>query len=158
MRDAQFAGKGNLAAAAQAEQEALEELVRLRGEAVRPTLQAAAVDDNTARDVLEARLVHEPEPAGFGTLLAHAEPAATNSAATRRGPAKQRRARPSRADDKAARQRLRDAEEVLKASAAEERQARRRWDETQRDLEKAQAAVERARREVDRLHARKNPT
>lgn len=76
LRDAQVAGKGDLATAAEAEQEGLEKLVSLSGETVRPTLQAAAVDDNTARDLLEARLVRErePEPAGFGTLLAHAHP------------------------------------------------------------------------------------
>jgi hypothetical protein len=38
LRDAQVAGKGDLAAAAQAEREALEKLVSLGGEAVRPTL------------------------------------------------------------------------------------------------------------------------
>src|SRR6266567_4877145 len=79
LRDAQVAGKGDLAAAAQAEREELEKLVRLGGETVRLTLQAAAVDDNTARDLLEARLVREPEPAGFGTLLAHSEPKAVKA-------------------------------------------------------------------------------
>jgi len=152
LRDAQFAGKGDLAAAARAEREALEGLVRLGGESVRQTLQAAAVDDNTAREVLEARLVREPEPAGFGTLLAHAEPAAT--AAAPRGAARQRKAKPPRRDDEAARKRLQEAEQALSAAATEERQAQRRWTQTQGDLEKAQAAVEKAQHELDRLRAR----
>src|SRR5262249_27817993 len=72
LRDAQFAGKGDLAAAAKAERAALDELVALADESVRPALEAAAVDDDVARALLAARLVREPEPAGFGTLLAHA--------------------------------------------------------------------------------------
>jgi hypothetical protein len=154
LRNAQFAGKGDLAAATQAERDALERLVSLGGEAVRPTLQAAAVDEKTAREVLEARLVREPEPAGFGTMLAHAEPAPTSSAATRGGTARHRKAEPARPDDSAARKRLQEAEQALKAAAAEERQARRRWEQTQGELEKAQAAVGKARAELDRLRAR----
>jgi hypothetical protein len=172
LRDAQVAGKGNLAAAAQAEREELEKLVSLGGEAVRPTLQAAAVDDNTARELLEARLVREPEPAGFGTLLAHAPPATTNSIsspqtdrsasanrsaskppATKAAPRRQREAKAVRPDDGAARRRLRDAKRKLTAAAADERQARRRWTQAQRELEKAQASVEKAQTELDRLHA-----
>src|SRR5205814_165179 len=60
LRDAQVAGKGDLGAAAQAERAALDELVGLGGEPVRPALEAAAVDDDIARDLLAARLVHEP--------------------------------------------------------------------------------------------------
>jgi hypothetical protein len=153
LRDAQFAGKGDLAEAARSERAALGRLVSLGGEAVRPTLQAAAVDDNTAREVLEARLVREPDPAGFGSLLAHAEPTAT-TAADRLGKAKPRAAKPSQPDDRAARKRMHERERVLAAAEAEERQARQRWEQTQRELEKAQAAVEKARRELDRLHAR----
>jgi len=41
LRDAQLAGEGDLAGAAQAEREELEKLVSPGGEAVRPTLQAA---------------------------------------------------------------------------------------------------------------------
>lgn len=67
LRDAQVAGKGDLAAAAQAERTALDELVAVGGESVRATLEAAAVDDEIARDLLAAQLVREPEPAGFGT-------------------------------------------------------------------------------------------
>jgi hypothetical protein len=149
LRDAQFAGKGDLDAATQAEREALEKLVDLGGEAVRATFQAAAVDDNTADEALQARLVREPEPAGFGTLLAHAEPAARVPA--RRGQAKQPHTK--KPDDKAARKQLQTAEQVLAAAAEEERQAQRHWTHAQRDLEKAQAAVEKARRDVDRLRS-----
>jgi DNA-binding phage protein len=137
LRDAQFAGKGDIAQAAGAQREALEKLVSLGGEPVRATLQAAAADDNTARDLLAARLVREPEPVGFGTLLAHAEPA----------PAKLRAPAPAKPDDSAARAQLQEAKKALGTAEAEERQARR-------NLEKAQAAVEKAQRELDRLHGR----
>jgi hypothetical protein len=169
LRDAQLAGKGDLAAAAQAEREELEKLVRLGGEAVRPTLEAAAVDDNTARDLLEARLVREPEPAGFGTLLAHAgnrtsrpqpenragaKQSASKPPATRVRSTRRREAKLARPADGAARRRLQETKQMLTTAAAEERQARRRWTQAQRELEKAQASVERAQTELDRLHAR----
>ena len=147
LRDAQFAGKGDLTAATRSERAALEELVGLGGESVRSTLQAAAVDDNTAREVLDGRLVREPEPAGFGTLLAHAEPAAAK-------PGKNRATKTLRRDDKAAGKRLQEAERVLTAAEAEERRARDRLTQTQRELERAQAAVEKARRELKRLQDR----
>ena len=72
LRDAQFSGKGDLAAATRQEHEALERLTRIGGETVRQTLLAAAVDDDAAQQLLEARLERELEPRGFGTLLAHA--------------------------------------------------------------------------------------
>lgn len=168
LRDAQVAGKGDLASAARAEREGLEELVALGGEAVRPTLQAAAVADEIADELLRARLVSEPEPAGFGTLLAYARPAAGKPTSGKAGtgdrrvtqaassesavarPARRRTVK-SRPDDSAARARLQEAKEMLNAAAAEERQARRRWTQTQRELEKAQAAAEKAQRDLDRL-------
>jgi len=169
LRDAQVAGKGDLASAAQGEREALDKLVALGGEAVRVTLQAAAVDDDVARDLRQARLERQPEPRGFGTLLAHAKPAAAKPSkakaaaakpavakrpAAKPAPAKRPLPRPRRPDDSAARAKLRDATKLLAAAASEERQARRRWDQGQRELEKAQAAVEKARRELNRLHGR----
>jgi hypothetical protein len=155
LRDAQVAGKGNIAAAALAEREALEKLVGLGGESVRATLQAAAVDDNTARELLAARLVREPEPAGFGTLLAHSEPKAAKASTPARAAAGKREAPASaRRDDSAARAQLLEAKTALGAAEAEERQAKRRWAQTQRDLEKAQAVVEKAQRGLDRLHGR----
>ena len=98
LRDAQFSGKGDLAASAKREQEELQRLTGSGGEVVRQTLLAAAVDDDAARQLLEARLEQEPEPRGFGTLLAHAPAAAASSRAgapvrTGRRP---RRPRPSR--------------------------------------------------------------
>jgi len=155
LRDAQFADKGDVASAASAQRDALEKLVGFGGEPVRATLQAAAVDDNTARDLLAGRLVREPEPAGFGTLLAHSEPkAAKASTATRAAPWKQAASAPAAPDDRAAQTQLREAKKALGAGEAEERQAKRRWAQTQRDLEKARAAVDRAQRELDRLHGR----
>lgn len=150
LRDAQFAGKGNIASATVAQREALEKLVSLGGESVRATLQAAAVDDNTARDLLAARLVREPEPAGFGTLLVHSEPEAakTSTAAKHGAPAS------ARPDDSAARTQLQEAKKALAAAETEERQAQRRWAETQQDLGRAQAAVEKAQRKLDRLRGR----
>ena len=154
LRDAQFAGKGSITAPAVSQREALEKLVSLGGESVRTTLQAAAVDDNTARDLLAARLVREPEPAGFGTLLAHSEPAVGASTATRAAPRRRGAPAPARPDDRAARARLQEAKKALGAAQAEERQAKRRWAQTQRDLESAQAALEKAQRKLDRLHDR----
>jgi len=155
LRDAQFAGKGDIASAAGAQRNALEKLVGLGGEPVRATLQAAAVDDNTARDLLAARLVREPEPAGFGTLLAHSErKAAKTSTAARAALPKRGASDPAAPDDRAARAKLREAKKALGAADAEERQAKRRWAQTQRDLEKARAAVDKAQRELDGLHGR----
>ena len=72
LRDAQFSGKGDLAAASDQEHEALERLTGIGGETVRQSLLAAAVDDDAAQQLLEARLERELEPRSFGTLLAHA--------------------------------------------------------------------------------------
>lgn len=175
LRDAQVAGKGDIAPAARAEREALEKLVRLGGEQVRATLQAAAVDDDTAHELLEARLVREPEPPGFGTLLAYATPpfanipaaktatakptartpvAANRSSARATQPPQRPAAPPPRPDDSAARARLHEAKKMLTAATEEERQARRRWTQTQRELDKARAAVAKAQRDLDRLHDR----
>ena len=149
LRDAQFAGKGDLDSSAQTERAALDELVALGDESVRPTLEAAAVDDDVARDLLAAQLVREPEPAGFGTLLAYAEPpkpgSGTKTTRSRKAPT---RARP---DESVARSRLQDARKILRAAEAEEQQARHRWTQAKREVEKAQAAVEKTQRDLDRL-------
>lgn len=154
LRDAQFAGKGDITSAARAQRDALEKLVGLGGEPVRATLQAAAVDDNTARDLLAAQLVREPEPAGFGTLLAHSESRAAKASTARAAPRKRGASAPAAPDDRAARAQLREAKKALGAAEAEERQAKRRWAQTQRDVEKARAAVDKAQRELDRVHGR----
>ena len=119
---------------------------------MRTTLEAAAVDDDVARDLLAARLVREPEPAGFGTLLAHAEPLQTKSR-TKTKPGGRRASRPARPDDGEARARVQEAKKFLRAVEAEEQQAQHRWKQTQRNVEKAQAAVETAQRELDRLRS-----
>jgi len=151
LRDAQFAGKGDLGAAARAERVALEELVDLGGESVRASLQAAAVDDDIARELRAARLVREPEPAGFGTLLAHAGPVKARPAAKSRS-GNGRTPGAAGQDDSAAQARLQEAKTVLRAAEGEERAAQQHWAQTQRNLEKAQAAVEKAQRTLDRLH------
>jgi len=150
LRDAQFAGRGDLDEAAKGERAALEELVALGGQSVRTTLEAAAVDDGIARDLRAARLVREPEPAGFGTLLAHAGPDTARSGAKAKSGSRRSRVA-ARPDQSAARARLQEAKKLLAAAEAEERQAQRRWSQTQRELEKARAAVEKAQRELDRL-------
>ena len=114
LRDAQLAGKGDLIAAAQAEREELEKLVRLGGEAVPPHARGGRGRRQTARALLEARLVREPEPAGFGTLLAHAgnntsrpqaenrasaKPAASKPPATKASSTRRREAKPARPAD-----------------------------------------------------------
>ena len=156
LRDAQFAGTGDLAAATGKEHEALERLTSIGGEAVRQTLLAAAVDDDAAQQLLEARLERELEPRGFGTLHAHAPSAAAKPAgatAPQPEPAPPERKKP-RPDDSAARARLQEAEAALSAAETEERGARHHWEVTESELEKARAAVERAQRALDRLHGR----
>jgi hypothetical protein len=149
LRDAQFSGEGDLAAASRREREALERLTGLGGEAVRQTLLAAAVDDEAAQQVLEARLERELEPRGFGTLLAHAPAARPKPASTE--PGRPAQGPPEKPDDRAARAKLDEAKSGLRAAEAEEQQARRHWERTERDLEQARADVEQAQRELDRL-------
>lgn len=162
LRDAQFSSTADLVAAREKEREALARLARIGGEAVRQSLLAAAVDDDAARQLLEARLARELEPRGFGTLLAYAPPAAPRSKEATTGkrakPASSPTAREKPAppqtrkpDDTAARARLREAKAALRVAEAEEHKARRHWDQTRRELERAQAAVERAERDLAAL-------
>jgi len=81
LRDAQVAGKGDVAAATKRERETLDRLLRLASGEVRQTLQAAAVDDEAAEELRRGRLERELEPRGFGTLLTHAKPAPANASA-----------------------------------------------------------------------------
>jgi hypothetical protein len=162
LRDAQVAGKGDVAAATKRERETLDRVVRLAEGDVRQTLQAAAVDDEAAEQLRRGRLERELEPRGFGTLLAHARPAGTKAKPQAAKPkaAKQKTAKPAakpeaakpKPDDRAARASLKQAEETLAAARSEERQARRRWEQTQGDLAGAEAAVEQAVAELARLH------
>ncbi len=146
LRDAQFAGRGDLAAATKRERQALDRLIRLAGGDVRQTLQAAAVDDEAAAELLRGRLERELEPRGFGTLLAHATP--------RRKKAEQerpKRAKPARPDDRFARTQLREAKEALAAAREHERRARGRWKQMQEGVDRAEADLAKAQRELDRL-------
>jgi hypothetical protein len=152
LRDAQFAGKGNLASATQRERDALSRLIQVGGDVVRQTLQAAAVDEEAARELLEGRLERELEPRGFGTLLAHAKPASAMRTTANPAAAKTIPPRTEKPDDRAARAKLREANEALAAAESEERQAKRRWAQTLRDLERARAAVEKAQHQLERLH------
>jgi DNA-binding phage protein len=140
LRDAQFAGKGDVAAATKLERETLDRLVDLASAEVRQTLQAAAVDDAAAEELRRGRLERELEPRGFGTLLSHAK----------RAPAKPKPAKP-KPDDRAARAKLQQAKDALTAARSEERQARRQWEEAQGIVARAEAAVEKAQRELESL-------
>ena len=128
LRDAQVAGKGDVAAATKRERETLDRLLRLASGEVRQTLQAAAVDDEAAEELRRGRLERELEPRGFGTLLSHARPAPAKP--------KPKPAKP-KPDDRAARVKLRQAQEKLSAARSE--------------LARAEAAVEQAQRQLDRV-------
>jgi hypothetical protein len=161
-RDAQLSGAADARDAVQRQRKALEALVRaardeLGGDAsetvttrIRQTLEAAAVDDDAAEAVRAGRLDKELEPAGFGTLAAHAPKASRGRRAVpkRETPAAAKRALAE------ARDRLREAEEEHRGALAEERQAHKRWQETQRDAEQAAERVETARAALDALRSR----
>jgi hypothetical protein len=138
LRDAQFAGKGDVARATKHERETLQRLLRLASVDVRQTLQAAAVDDAAAEELRRGRLERELEPRGFGTLLTHAKPAPAMPKPAKRKP-----------DDRAARAKLQQARDALTAARAEERQARRRLEEAQGNLARAESAFEAAQRELE---------
>jgi hypothetical protein len=156
-RDAQLGGGSGARDAVKQLRDALERLVRaardeLGGKAseavvarIRQSLEAAAVDDRAAEEIRQGRLTKELEPAGFGTLAAHARP----SAKTRQRPSEDAAAaRRALAD---ARGRLREAEDEHRAAAAEERQAHKRWQQARQDAEQAAERVEKIRRELEQL-------
>jgi hypothetical protein len=156
-RDAQLGGGPDAREAVKALRDALERLVgaardELGGKAseqvvarIRQTLEAAAVDDEAAGEIRRGRLDKEREPAGFGTLAAHAKPAKSRAAAPKQDAAAARKAL---AD---ARARLREAEDELRAATAEERQANKRWQQAQSDAEQAAERVEKIRGELEEL-------
>jgi hypothetical protein len=138
LRQAQLAGKGDLATATQHERDALSRLVRAGGEHVRQSLQAAAVDKEAAGRLLEARLQQELEPGGFGSLL-------TGAPRPRSQPRKQPKPPvPPKQNNRAARAKLREAREALTESRARERSAHKDWKRAEADVKKAEAAVARA--------------
>ena len=148
LRDAQFSGKGDLAAATKQEREELERLIGLGGELVRQTLLAAAADEDAARRLLEGRLERELEPVGFGTLLAYVRPAAARPGGATEAQAQTEKALPERKepkpDDSAARARLHDTKAAFSAAETTERDARGRWEAAQREFDRARAEVEKA--------------
>jgi hypothetical protein len=160
-RDAQLGGASAVEAreAVKAMRDALEQLVRAArdelgskaSEAVvtriRQSLEAAAVDDEAADELRRGRLAKELEPAGFGTLAAHAKPP---------GKWRKRLTQDAAAARKAlaeARERLREAEDEHRAAVAEERQAHKRWQQAQADAEQAAERVEKVRRELEELRS-----
>ena len=161
-RDAQLGGTADMREAIARQRSALETLVaaardELGGAAsetvtarIRQTLEAAAVDDSAADAVREGRLVKELEPAGFGTLAAHAKPGRAKGRAARRT-VSAAEVKKALAD---ARARLREAEEEHRAALAEERQAHRRWQQTRHDAEQAADRVEKARAALDAIRKR----
>lgn len=155
-REAQLGGRPDAREAILRQRQALEKLVRaardeLGGKVsdavagkIRQTLEAAAVDDRAAETVRRGRLEKELEPAGFGTLAAHAPP----------GRARPRPNQDAAAAKKAlaeARAQLREAEDELRAAQAEERQAHRRWQQAQSDTQEAAKRVEKIRAELEAL-------
>jgi hypothetical protein len=159
-REAQLGGKPEAREAVKHQRDALEKLVRaaraeLGGKAseavagkIRQTLEAAAVDDQAAEDVRKGRLQKELEPAGFGTLAAHAP----SPAKARPGPAKNAAAAKQALAE--ARARLREAEDELRAAQAEERQAHKRWQQAQGDAEDAATRVDKIRAELEQLRGK----
>jgi hypothetical protein len=154
LRDAQFAGKGDLQEATKDEREALERLTRAGGEPVRQSLLAAAVDEQAARELLAGRLEHQLDPRGFGTLLAHVRPAEARPTAAPTSNARPTTPAHTKPDDRAARAKLQNAKAALTTAHANERQAQRQLARTQREVEKAQAALNKAQHDLDSLHDR----
>jgi hypothetical protein len=158
-RDAQLGGRGDAREAIRRQRDALEGLVRgareeLRGDVsdqvagrIRQTLEAAAVDDEAAEQLRHGRLVKELEPAGFGTLAAHAKP----SSAKQRPKVDSAKARRALQE---ARARLREAEDEHRAALAEERQAHKRWQQAHGDAEQAAERVEQARQKLESMRPR----
>lgn len=161
-RDLQLGGASAVEAreAVKSMRNALDRLVAAAGEAlggkpteavmarIRQTLEAAAVDDEAAEELRRGRLAKELEPAGFGTLAAHAKPAGKKG---KRRPSQDAAA--ARKVLAEARERLREAEDEYRAATAEERQAHRRWQQAQHDAEQAAERVEKIRRELEDLRA-----
>lgn len=144
MRDAQLAGKGDIAAATKREREILEHATRTGGEAVRQSLQAAAVDEDAATELLAARLERPLEPRGLGTLLAHVVPGSAKKT-------KPKKAAARKPDDRAARARLREATAALTRARTAELEAREQLAAAQKEVSRAAKTAAKAQRELDSL-------
>ena len=152
LRAAQLEHRSDLRSATEHERKLLAQLVSKAAGRYRRSLQAAAVDEAAARELLQGRLENELESRGFGTLLEQAnltpwKPAKPAVATTK----------PKKPDDRAARAKLREAKQALAAAEAEERHARELWMQAETELEKAKAAIDKAQAELDRLHASVGP-
>jgi hypothetical protein len=158
-REAQLGGSGNAREAIRRQRDALDTLVRVAREElggdvsgvvagrIRQTLEAAAVDDEAAEELRRGRLIKELEPAGFGTLAAHARPVQAKQR-SKVDPAKARKALQE------ARALLREAEDEHRAALAEERQAHKRWQQASGDAEQAAERVEQARETLESVRRR----
>jgi hypothetical protein len=146
LRKAQLAGRG-AEKATQQERQALDTLVRAGGDQVRQSLQAAAVDSEAARQLLEARLERELEPRGFGTLLDHApkEPGRVRKLPTRSATKKR--------DDRLARAKLDRARRAVVDTQARAREAEQTWKRAEAELRKAEQALAKAERELASLNS-----
>ena len=158
-RDAQLGGRGGAREAIKRQRDALEKLARaaraeLGGDAseavanrIRQTLEAAAVDDQAAEAVVRGRLVKELEPAGFGTLAAHATSKPKKRSASKDTAAARKALQDARAW-------LREAEDEHRAAQAEERQAHKRWQQAVGDAEQAAERVDQAREALEAARRR----
>jgi hypothetical protein len=151
LREAQFGG-GDVAVASARERESMERLVKVGGEPVRQSLQAAVVDSEAAQELLAGRLARELEPRGFGTLVTDVP--RTGGRPRRPAAGRQARAAEKPGVDRRAREELREAKRALDSAEAAEQQAERTWKKAETDLRRAQEAVAKARAELSRLEAR----
>jgi hypothetical protein len=130
LRDAQLGGR-DLGAATKAERDALERLVALAREdlgggsaavvdRVRQSLTAAAVDDPATVALQEGRLGDELEPAGFGSLSAHAPAAPPAPAKPRPKPPQPNRKAIERAKRRLGRAQDERERAIAQLAAAEE--------------------------------------
>jgi hypothetical protein len=151
LRKAQLAGR-DLAKPTQREREALDALVRVGGDQVRQSLQAAAVDADAAQQLFAARLDRELEPRGFGTLLGEATQIPSRPHTKKPEPA------PPKLDDRPARARLAEAKRVLAEAQDRERVAERSLRRAQAEVRKAERAQAHAERELAALGEPATPT
>ena len=184
LRDVQATGRGDFAAAAAAEREAVAKLVSEARDLVREaggsaneatlsrvgrTLHAAAAADEARAELERGRLTRELEPAGFGSLLgavaeAPLRPARIRNERARRPAAEKAKpaARPASAAAKelarravvAARERARDRRREAIAAERAVAEARRALERAEREAESARAQAAAAAAEAARAERR----
>jgi hypothetical protein len=151
LRDAQLAGSKGLEKATKKERELLVGLIRIGGPEVRQSLQAAAVDKAAAAKLLQARLTHELESSGFGTMFEDAKSLPAKPGATLPQKKIKERAKP---DDRAARARLAQAKKTLATARTTAQRAEHEWNRARVELAEAQAALDNAQAVLERLRDR----